>query len=179
MLGRGRRFVTSKFVPSDTADLAVVKAAAAAVRRRRAGVWAARLALVGFGLGGWELAARYWVDFNGQTRFVKPLDTELILELAGRIGKLVTVEENTLSGGFGSLVAHLLQKSGVHDVSVKSIGLPDDFIEHGTQAILRAKYGLDAEGISRQVLSLFPVLDASSVTKSGGKDKALSHKATL
>ena len=112
-------------------------------------------------------------------RFVKPLDAELILELAGRIGKLVTVEENTLSSGFGSLVADLLQKSGVHDVSVKSIGLPDEFVEHGTQAILRAKYGLDAEGISRQVLSLFPVLDASSVTKSGGKNKALSHKATL
>ena len=90
------------------------------------------------------------------TRFAKPLDSELIIDLASRIKHVVTVEENTVSGGFGSSVIDLLQKSGRPGVQIKSIGLPDNFIEQGTQSTLRAKYGLDAEGIARQVLSLFP-----------------------
>ena len=61
-----------------------------------------------------------------------------------------------LTGGFGSSVARLLQESGYGDVTVKNIGIPDEFVEHGTQAILRAKYGLDAEGIVEEVLELFP-----------------------
>jgi NitT/TauT family transport system permease protein len=62
-------------VPRQTAaDLAVIRAAAAAQRRRRAGIWGVRVALVVVGLAMWELAARYWVDFDGQTHFVKPLD---------------------------------------------------------------------------------------------------------
>ncbi|MCK4368230.1 MAG: 1-deoxy-D-xylulose-5-phosphate synthase [Dehalococcoidales bacterium] len=89
-------------------------------------------------------------------RFAKPLDSELIIDLARKIKRLVTVEENALSGGFGNSVVDLLQKSGVGDTRVKSIGIPDEFVEQGTQAILRAKYGLDAEGITKQVLELFP-----------------------
>ena len=92
-------------------------------------------------------------------RFAKPLDSELIVDLAGRIKRMVTVEENTLSGGFGSSVIDLLQKSGMSDIPVKSIGLPDEFVEQGPQAILRSKYGLDAKGRARQVLSLFPALN--------------------
>jgi len=89
-------------------------------------------------------------------RFAKPLDAELIIDLASRIRHLVTVEENTLSGGFGSSVAKLLQDTSICDTQVKSIGIPDEFVEQGTQAILRDKYGLDAKGIARQVLALFP-----------------------
>jgi 1-deoxy-D-xylulose-5-phosphate synthase len=89
-------------------------------------------------------------------RFAKPLDTELIIGLASDIKHLVTVEENTLSGGFGNSVVDLLQKSGISDIRVKSIGIPDEFVEQGTQAVLRSKYGLDAEGIARQVLELLP-----------------------
>ena len=89
-------------------------------------------------------------------RFAKPLDKSLIVGLAGRIKRMVTVEENVLSGGFGSSVLELLQESGLHDVHVKAIGIPDEFVEHGTQAILRSKYGLDAEGIIRGVSELFP-----------------------
>jgi 1-deoxy-D-xylulose-5-phosphate synthase len=89
-------------------------------------------------------------------RFAKPLDAELIIDLASDIKHLVTVEENALSGGFGNSVASLLQESGISDIRVKSIGIPDEFVEQGTQAILRSKYGLDAEGIARQVLELFP-----------------------
>jgi 1-deoxy-D-xylulose-5-phosphate synthase len=89
-------------------------------------------------------------------RFAKPLDAELIIDLAKNIKRLVTVEENALSGGFGSSVVDLLQKSGISDIRVKSIGIPDEFVEQGTQAVLRSKYGLDAEGIARQVLELLP-----------------------
>ncbi|MFC2012201.1 1-deoxy-D-xylulose-5-phosphate synthase [Chloroflexota bacterium] len=93
------------------------------------------------------------------TRFAKPLPSELILDLASRIKRIVTIEENALCGGFGSCVAELLQNSGIHDVQLKTIGIPDEFVEQGSQAILRGKYGLDARSIAGQILSLFPKLD--------------------
>jgi 1-deoxy-D-xylulose-5-phosphate synthase len=89
-------------------------------------------------------------------RFAKPLDAELITSLTRDIKRLVTVEENVLSSGFGNSVVDLLQQSGISDIRVKSIGIPDEFVEQGSQALLRAKYGLDANGIVRQVLELFP-----------------------
>jgi len=95
-------------------------------------------------------------------RFAKPLDFELTIDLASRIKCMVTIEENTLSGGFGSSVTKFLKESGIHDVQVKSIGIPDEFVEQGTPTILRAKYDLDAEGIIRQVLTLFPNHDSVS-----------------
>jgi 1-deoxy-D-xylulose-5-phosphate synthase len=88
-------------------------------------------------------------------RFAKPLDAELIKELASQTKRLVTVEENTLSGGFGNSVIDLLQQSGISDIKVKVIAIPDEFVEHGSQARLRAHYGLDADGIARQALELF------------------------
>jgi len=87
-------------------------------------------------------------------RFAKPLDEKLILETARRIKYIVTVEENVLNGGFGSRIIRLLQKTGLKDVRVKNIGIPDEFVEHGEQPILRAKYCLDKEGIARQALLL-------------------------
>ncbi|MFC2062464.1 1-deoxy-D-xylulose-5-phosphate synthase [Chloroflexota bacterium] len=95
-------------------------------------------------------------------RFAKPLDTELITDVAVRVKRLLTVEENTLSGGFGSSVIGLLQKSGTSDIQVESLGIPDEFVEQGSQVAIRAKYGLDAEGIVRQVLTLFPALAVKS-----------------
>ncbi len=89
-------------------------------------------------------------------RFVKPLDTELIIDLASRIKRLVTVEENALIGGFGSSVNYLLQNQGRHDIQLMSIGIPDEFVEQGSRDTLLAKYGLDGKGIARQVLTLFP-----------------------
>jgi 1-deoxy-D-xylulose-5-phosphate synthase len=84
-------------------------------------------------------------------RFVKPLDKELILDLALKIGTLITVEENVLQGGFGSAVLELLEEQGLSQVRVKRIGLPDIFIEHGSQEVLRDKYGLTARGIMNTV----------------------------
>jgi 1-deoxy-D-xylulose-5-phosphate synthase len=80
-------------------------------------------------------------------RFVKPLDKELILDRALKIGTLITVEENALQGGFGSAVLELLEEQNLTQVRVKRIGLPDIFIEHGSQKALRDKYGLTARGI--------------------------------
>ncbi len=88
------------------------------------------------------------------SRFAKPLDSELIVELAGRIKKIVTVEENTIKGGFGNCVLDLLQEENMFDVQLKCIGVPDKFIEQGTQEIIRRKYGLDAAGIETTVLKL-------------------------
>ncbi|HEY83047.1 MAG TPA: 1-deoxy-D-xylulose-5-phosphate synthase [Dehalococcoidia bacterium] len=87
-------------------------------------------------------------------RFAKPLDSGLLMDMVRHIKHLVTVEENTLNGGFGSSVVKLLQDAEIAEVRVKSLGIPDEFVEQGTQAILRAKYGLDAAGIARQTLAL-------------------------
>ncbi len=105
-----------------------------------------------------ELASRGIEATVVNARFAKPLDSELIIGIASRIRCLITVEENALSGGFGSGVIELLQKSGVDNIQVKCIGIPDEFVEQGTQAMLRSKYGLDAKGIAQQVLTLFPNL---------------------
>jgi 1-deoxy-D-xylulose-5-phosphate synthase len=84
-------------------------------------------------------------------RFVKPLDEDLILKMAKRIGRIVTVEEHALQGGFGSAVLECIDGNRLTGVKTHRIGLPDRFIEHGTQSMLRQKYGLDADGIFASV----------------------------
>lgn len=86
-------------------------------------------------------------------RFVKPLDIELIVGLAREIGNIVTVEEHALQGGFGSAVLETLHEHGV-SCRVSCVGLPDKYIEHGSQGALRHQYGLDAEGIEKTVAQL-------------------------
>ncbi len=88
-------------------------------------------------------------------RFVKPLDRELILALGRSAGRLFTVEENYLMGGFGSAVLELLEDEGVEGVRVTRIGYPDHFIEQGEQAELRRIYGLDSEGIAARIRKAF------------------------
>jgi 1-deoxy-D-xylulose-5-phosphate synthase len=83
-------------------------------------------------------------------RFVKPLDEGCIKELARSTGRLLTVEENALQGGFGSAVLEFLQEHNIA-CEVKRLGVPDRFVEHGTQAELRALIGLDTEGIEKAV----------------------------
>ncbi|MBI2830567.1 MAG: 1-deoxy-D-xylulose-5-phosphate synthase [Chloroflexi bacterium] len=88
-------------------------------------------------------------------RFAKPLDSNLILKVARRTKRLLTVEENTVKGGFGSAVADLLRNSGIFDVQIRTIGIPDEFVEQGPQSVLRAQYGIDAKGIAGYVLANF------------------------
>lgn len=90
-------------------------------------------------------------------RFIKPLDAECITGYATQTGRLITVEENVLAGGFGSAVLELLQSAGIRDVQVKCLGIPDTFVEHGSQAILREKYGLTAKNLVETALQMLAV----------------------
>ncbi len=87
-------------------------------------------------------------------RFVKPIDTELILELAQDHDALVTIEEGAIMGGAGSAVAEALAANGVV-CPLLHLGLPDRFIDHGEQSALLASVGLDAAGIERSIRARF------------------------
>jgi len=80
-------------------------------------------------------------------RFIKPIDTNLICSLAGKIPRIITVEENVLHGGFGSAVLEALSDAGVFGFHLERIGIPDTFVEHGPQKLLRSKYRVDAPAI--------------------------------
>jgi 1-deoxy-D-xylulose-5-phosphate synthase len=84
-------------------------------------------------------------------RFIKPLDQALLQELAGRYPLLFTVEENVLLGGFGSAVLEALQRLGKTGNRIRSLGIPDRFITHGSPRELRRLYGLDTEGIIQAI----------------------------
>jgi 1-deoxy-D-xylulose-5-phosphate synthase len=87
-------------------------------------------------------------------RFVKPLDVALVTELARSHDAIVTVEEGCLMGGAGSAVQEALQAARL-EVPVLSLGLPDEFIEHGDPAKLLSLCGLDAAGIEQSILKRF------------------------
>ncbi|MEM9244514.1 MAG: transketolase C-terminal domain-containing protein, partial [Cyanobacteria bacterium P01_F01_bin.153] len=87
-------------------------------------------------------------------RFVKPLDEALIMPLARRIGKVVTLEEGCLQGGFGSAVMESLMDAGVC-VPVKRIGVPDKLVDHATPAESKAALGLTSPQIADQVREMF------------------------
>ena len=89
------------------------------------------------------------------SRFLKPLDANLLCGWAKKTGKVLTVEENVLQGGFGSAVLELFQERGLFPTQVKRLGIPDIFVEHGPQALLREKYGIDENGIFRGVQKMF------------------------
>ncbi len=123
------------------------------------------LAMIGIGIGVHSAmdAANLLAGTGIETtvinaRFAKPLDSALITDVARHIKRIVTIEENTLIGGFGSSVVTLLEESGISGFRSHCVGIPDRFVEQGTQAILREKYGLDPSGIVKQVLEVFPEL---------------------
>ena len=87
-------------------------------------------------------------------RFVKPLDEEMLLALADTTGCVVTVEDHFLAGGFGSAVLELLADRGRSHVKVGRLGVPDGVHQHGPQELLRAKFGIDADGIANRVREL-------------------------
>ncbi|MFC3533063.1 1-deoxy-D-xylulose-5-phosphate synthase [Vogesella facilis] len=83
-------------------------------------------------------------------RFVKPLDAELVKQLAASHELLVTVEENVIMGGAGSACLETLAAAGLACQTLQ-LGLPDDYVEHGDPALLLAGCGLDADGIARSI----------------------------
>ena len=90
-------------------------------------------------------------------RWAKPLDLDLLRELAGTHEALVTVEEGCLPGGAGSAVLEALQAQGIN-LPVLSLGLPDEFSEHGDPAKLLSALGLDAAGIEASIRARFGAL---------------------
>ncbi len=118
---------------------------------RRAGK---RVAILAFGsMLAPALAAAEQLDATvANMRFVKPLDTELVLRLAREYELLVTVEENTVLGGAGSAVGECLQQHGVN-VPLLQLGLPDQFVEQGDHTKMLASHGLDANGLIAKVRS--------------------------
>jgi 1-deoxy-D-xylulose-5-phosphate synthase len=90
-------------------------------------------------------------------RFIKPFDRPLLDEVSETTPLIVTAEENVLSGGFGSRVRAVLDERGRAGHALECIGLPDQFIEHGSQSILRSKYGLSADAIVQRILSRLEV----------------------
>ncbi|HEU4949996.1 MAG TPA: 1-deoxy-D-xylulose-5-phosphate synthase, partial [Candidatus Deferrimicrobiaceae bacterium] len=87
-------------------------------------------------------------------RFVKPLDTELILFLAHRTGRVLTVEENVLAGGFGSAVLEMFEEHGEYPQQFRRLGVRDAFVEHGSQAELRETHGLNADAVVAESLRM-------------------------
>jgi len=101
-------------------------------------------------------------------RWAKPLDTELLLQIASSHDALVTVEEGALMGGAGSAVLEALQDAGV-TVPVLRLGVPDVFTEHGDPVKILSQLGLDAVGIEHSVRQRFaPIISAEVVTAAKG-----------
>ncbi len=97
-------------------------------------------------------------------RFVKPLDAELITNLARTKRLILTVENAYLAGGFGSAVLELLEEKGLADaVRVVRLGVPDEIVTHGDPKILLGQYGLDADGIYSKVVETLDEMDEGRV----------------
>jgi len=85
-------------------------------------------------------------------RFASPVDARAVTGLARSIGRLVTIEENVLPGGFGSAVHECLEQHDLATTPLLRLGLPETFVEHGKRDVLLHEVGLDAEGIARRAL---------------------------
>ena len=137
--------------------------------QRPAGQVGPRIAILAFGtLLYAALAAADKLDASvANMRFVKPLDLELIGEIARTHDAIVTVEEGCIMGGAGAAVLEALAAAGLQ-TPVLTLGLPDEFIEHGDPSTLLALCGLDAGGIEQSVLKRFgarPALVRSVVNR--------------
>jgi 1-deoxy-D-xylulose-5-phosphate synthase len=119
------------------------------------------VAIVAIGVTVWEaFKAAERLELEGIStavvngRFVKPLDSALMGEIAKKVRYLVTIEEGTRMGGFGSAVLEAVSDLGITHVRTKVLGLPDWYIEQGPQDLLRERYRLTAEGIYESVKDL-------------------------
>lgn len=96
-------------------------------------------------------------------RFIKPLDAETIIHQAGQTGKLITIEENAQRGGFGDAVRAAIHEAGrEREIEHRLVALPDSFVEHGTQSIIREECDLCAGSLVELALT---VLNRSSSGK--------------
>lgn len=102
-------------------------------------------------------------------RFVKPIDKKILAELSKRFQRIVTVEENSVVGGFGSGVIEAYAEMGISHLNIHLIGLPDGFVEHGTPAQLYALSKLDAQGLAETIIQF---CEKHPVSKSENERKA-------
>jgi 1-deoxy-D-xylulose-5-phosphate synthase len=86
-------------------------------------------------------------------RFLKPLDENILHEVATKFQKIVTVENGVVQGGMGSAVLEWMSDHGYSPV-VKRLGLPDQFVEHGTVEELQKIVGIDTDNIKKTILGL-------------------------
>ncbi len=84
-------------------------------------------------------------------RFLKPLDAAMLERVLENHTMIITVEENSVQGGFGSSVLEYMSASAHRGAAIHTMGIPDEFVEHGSQAELRRMLGLDAQGIAEVV----------------------------
>jgi 1-deoxy-D-xylulose-5-phosphate synthase len=84
-------------------------------------------------------------------RFIKPLDDELIRRYCVPNSNIITVEEGSLAGGFGAAIMERCEHHGIRDVRFHRIGIPDEYVHHGAQDVLRAQHDLHPEGIAKRV----------------------------
>jgi 1-deoxy-D-xylulose-5-phosphate synthase len=84
-------------------------------------------------------------------RFIKPIDDDLVKKYCKQFSSVITIEEGSLAGGFGAAIMERCEQLGLTDVRFHRIGIPDEYVHHGSQDVLRAQYDLHAEGIVRRV----------------------------
>jgi len=107
-------------------------------------------------------------------RFIKPLDDELIQRFCKPGTKVITVEEGSLAGGFGAAIMERCEQLAITNVDFHRIGIPDEYVHHGAQDVLRAQYDLHAEGIAKRVKEAFDLHKPMTL----GELAALAHEVT-
>lgn len=111
--------------------------------------------MVGSGMQVAQILSEHGIEATViNARFVKPLDIDLIIPLAEKIGRVVTLEEGCLMGGFGSAVAEALLDANVV-IPVKRIGIPDELVDHATPEESKVSLGLTSEQIVNDILQAF------------------------
>ena len=90
-------------------------------------------------------------------RFIKPLDAAGIIEHVTATGRVITIEEHVLAGGFGSAVLEVLESKNLNKIKVTRLGIADQFVEHGQTSIMYQKYGLTVENVVKQALDMVEI----------------------
>ena len=97
-------------------------------------------------------------------RFVKPLDETLLHEVFSKFDKIITVEDGTVLGGLGSAVLEFMSEHNYH-AQITRLGIPDKFIQHGTQEELYAECGYDVNGMVKTALKISQASNHKSLKK--------------
>ncbi len=100
-----------------------------------------------------ELAKKHIDVAHYDMRFVKPIDKEILHEVGKSFKAVITIEDGTIVGGFGSAVLEFMSENG-YSINIKRLGVPDQFIDHGTPQELHRECGFDVEGIIKTVKSM-------------------------